>query len=216
MQFKIRSIATLCLAFCVLSTTNAQVTFGIKATVNHAWQQYAPNNFDPNVERKVWGYGTAVVIDKQLSKYISVSVEPSFVQRGAKCLPDSRGYKDVTLTANYLCLPILFNARYPLFKNRLFVTAALGENASWFMSGKQVFTFTWGNTEGQTVKLDMKTAGYNRIDIGLDGGFGFSIPIKKGFIDLNMRYYYGLRDVDEDFTSKNRSVAYQLGYRLSL
>jgi hypothetical protein len=43
-----------------------------------------------------------------------------------------------------------------------------------------------------------------------------SVPIKKGFIDANLRYNYGVRDVDKSYVSKNRSVSYQIGYRMSL
>ncbi len=216
MQFKTTILAILFTAFCLPFSAKAQYSFGIKTTANNAWQKYATGNFDPNVNISVWGIGAALTIDKKLSQYFSVAAEPSFMQRGTKCLPGFRDYKDVELTANYLCLPILFKVHYPVFKNKFFVTAELGENVSYFVSGTQKFTFLWGDNPVQKTNLDLKNSPYNRLDFGLDGGLGVSIPIKKSFIDVGFRYYYGLRDVDQNFMSKNRSMGYQMGYRFTL
>jgi hypothetical protein len=199
-------------------SANAQITYGIQVTRNHAWQQYKAGTFNEDLDLKVWGYGFAFTIERKLSKYFSVVAEPGIIQRGAKCLPGypPGTYGDVVLNANYFSLPLLYKARFPLFKEHLFVTAAIGPNTAWFVSGTTTFVSNNPKFPDDVFKLDLKNSGFNRLDVGVDGTVGMSVPIKKGFIDANLRYNYGVRDVDKSYVSKNRSVSYQIGYRMSL
>jgi hypothetical protein len=44
-----------------------------------------------------------------------------------------------------------------------------------------------------------------------------SIPLKKGFVDVNTRYYMGRKDVSQMlYDSKTQILTYQLGYRFIL
>ena len=173
--------------------TKAQFSIGLKGTVNHAWQQYQEGTYNEAANLTIWGYGASVTLDRQFSKYLSVGIEPSWIQRGSKCMPGyilPGNFTDAQLVANYLNLPILLKGHYPIFKNKLSANAEIGFSGAWFMSGKTILTSSDERYPTQKTKLDMKTeTSYNRYDYGLDGGFGLSIPIKKGFIDLNAHYY---------------------------
>jgi hypothetical protein len=218
MQLKQTIIVLFMVAFCLPFSANAQFTIGIQYTRNHAWQQYKAGTYNTDLDLTVWGNGFAITIDKKLSKYFSVALEPSLIQRGSKCLPGypPGTYGDVVLKANYFSLPILYKVHYPLFKERIFVTAMIGANPALFVSGTTTFVSNNPKFPDDVFKLGLKNGIYNRLDVGIDGGVGVSVPIKKGFIDANLRYNYGLRDVDKSYISKNRSVGYQIGYRMPL
>jgi hypothetical protein len=47
-------------------------------------------------------------------------------------------------------------------------------------------------------------------------GPGLGVKLGPGFVNLESRYYHGLTDANKNLTSKNRSLGYSLGYRLSL
>jgi Outer membrane protein beta-barrel domain len=198
----------------------AQFSIGIKGTRNHAWQRYQKGTYNEATDLTIWGYGASLTLDRQLSKYFSVGIEPNLIQRGSKCEPGfifSFYYSDVQLVANYVNLPVLLKGHYPIFKNKLCLTAEAGFSGAYFMSGQRVLIPKDTRLAAEKTPLDMKKeVNYNRLDYGFDGGLGLSVPIKKSFIDLNVQYYYGLKDVVKGFESKNRNLAYQLGYRFVL
>ena len=203
-----------------LFSAQAQVSVGAKITRNHTWQQYKDGTYDESANLTIWGFGSALTFDKQLSKYVSVSAELGWMQRGSKCMPDfirTPPYSDAQLVVNYLSVPIFLKGHYPILKNRLLITAELGFSGAWMVSGQQILMPSDARIPVVKTKIDMKTqTTYNRMDYGLNTGVGLSLPIKNGFIDANFAYYYGLKDVYKIYVSKNRSIAYQLGYRFVL
>jgi hypothetical protein len=219
---KIRIIAlVLPLIFMVAFQAKAQFSIGIKAIRNHAWLHYKEGTYNEEANLTIWGYAGAITLDKQFSKYLSVGIEASMIQRGSKCEPDfilSSSYSDAKLVANYLSLPVLLKAHYPILKHKLRVTAEIGGSCAYFLTGQRVLT-SKDKTRIPDLKtnLDMKQeVRYNRFDVGFDGGLGLSFPLKRGFIDLNAHYYLGLKNTVKRVESKNRNLAYEFGYRFVL
>ena len=66
------------------------------------------------------------------------------------------------------------------------------------------------------INLDKENTNINHFDYGLNAGIGLSIPLKKGFIDVNTRFYQGSKNATTYLDSKNQIVSYQLGYRFVL
>ncbi len=67
-----------------------------------------------------------------------------------------------------------------------------------------------------TIDFENSFSSLNKFDHGAYGGigFGFNFGMNQLFIEGN--YYHGLKDFDDDNTSKNRSLQLGLGFSRSL
>ena len=190
-------------------------SLGFKLNYNKAFQ----NNFALN------NFSAAPVFEWQFLRHLSIGIEPTYVQSVSKDIDHCPSYicepilvnpltpyikNEDKVNINYFSLPILLKFRFPILKNRLSITSEIGWSKSWLLSFKH-------NSSFDSQFLDMQGDDkLNTFDNGLNFGSGISIPLKKGFFDINMRYYFGKENVIEAFESKNQVLTYQLGYRFIL
>jgi hypothetical protein len=213
----------------------SEFSVGVKATENHTWKHYDASQYRKEVSYSNWHFNPALVLDWRFSKYFSLGIEPTMIQGVCRTYtsqwqegrpniiiewPYGTQPIDIQMNTNYLALPLLLKARFPIFKNNLLISPEFGYSFAWFVSGKRIETPA--NTAlfpVRETKLNRKNSSdINHYDEGLNVGLGFSIPLKRSFIDVNARYYKGQKDVNKyQFeSSKNQIVSYQLGYRVTL
>lgn len=197
----------------------SQLILGARITANHNWQKYDEGTNAANADLSVWGMGASVTALYRLSSRFAVGVEPGFVQRGTKCEP---GFVlpypgDAKLVCNFIDLPIVAEASRGLWKDRLLLSGKLGGGVSRLVSGyREISSF---NPEVPVDRNELALDNEPQLrcwEKGLMAGLGLGFKLGPGFVNLESRYYHGLTDANKNLTSKNRSLGYSLGYRLSL
>ena len=205
----------------LVNNIQAQLTFGIQGSYQNAWQDYG-DDFDGNGQ-KIKGYSTSLLAYYTVGNNIELGTEPGYVRRGAACEPGffiDNPYLsgDATLYANYLTAPVFVKTRKSIFKGSLDIFVKGGGGPSWLVDGYRQLDLEWGpadDTQIQDINFDEET-NLRRLDVGLNAGAGFEVRLGPGAVQFSYEYYHSLRDMNEEMTSKNRSMGYALGYVIRL
>jgi hypothetical protein len=211
----------------------SEFSVGIKSNINNAFHYYKATLYRDEVNYSVWQYSAAPVFEWQFLKHLSIGIEPTWIQGVSRSRISDVNIRypgseidwingaepiHIQINTNYIALPLLFKARFPIYKNKLLFSSEIGYSFAWFVSGKRIETPA--NTalfHVTETKLDNNNSwDINHYDEGLNVGLGLSIPMKRSFIDLNTRYYQGLRNINKTYDSKNQILSYQVGYRFTL
>jgi Outer membrane protein beta-barrel domain len=170
--------------------------------------------------------GLASLVEWQFLKHLSIGIEPSYVRNSFDNYESINDFFEIfkpdcgnglprymAFNAHYLALPILLKARFPVFKNKALISSEIGWSSQWLVSKSAIKNTNVFEYEGYT---DFVKSSINNFDHGLNVGIGFSIPLKKGFIDVNTRYFIGQKDVINIYNSKSQMLTNQIGYRINL
>lgn len=199
---------------------NAQVSVGLKTNYGTSWQEYGDlpiNGFDQRIN----SYGFAAEVAFNWSSRFKIKASPGYSRRGAACVP---GFAitfpglidDATVYADYVDLPIMIEYSLPLL-SKFSVFAHAGAGVAYMVGGHQNTSFTDLTRPNERQPLDFSDDSiFNRFDMGLHGGIGFSYDLGPGSLRLSGDYYHGLVDVTTTNTSENRSLAVGLGYTVSI
>ena len=107
--------------------------------------------------------------------------------------------------------------RYPVLSGKLEVFGKLGYGATMVASAYREVRDLTGEDPTVKSKLNLKNnESLNRFDHGLYTGFGFAWNFGRNQLFVETDYYFGMKDVDNFNTSKNRSVHFGLGYMIRL
>lgn len=185
----------------------SQSTLGLKAGINLAYQTTisTSNLFSKRIQqtKPLFGYQFGIFYKGKISKKLSFSTEPSFSVIGAKDLytylstsPDTAiAYKYIKNKIGYIEVPLMI--QYNL--NRFYVST--GPSLLFKL-------FTRSELSGSTLY-------YKSFDLAANLLTGYHISKKW---DFNLRYSYGLPDVNKDpaiaATKKNRYLNLSLLYTL--
>lgn len=202
----------------------AQISFGIKTGYTRARQDYGNITLPENAEVHVEGFHIATSSYFQFHKYFRVGLEPGYVERGAACFPGWGGRPefvgDTKLLLKYVELPIMISGVLPLFKNKLEASAKIGYGLSFIVKGFQEEEQSdFPGTEVSTTKTKINFNEFpnlNRWDNGVYGGLGLGYNFGRSQLFLEFDYYWGLKNVDKENTSKNRVYDLSLGYMFRL
>ena len=157
-----------------------------------------------------------------------------FVQKGvtsdATVILDSEGewhldlYAEENYTINYLEVPVM--AKYELGSDKLRYHFFAGPSIAYGLGGKYKANLSYNDEfyEPETVKGDIRFGNEpsenendmyfdNRIDVGLQVGGGVNIHNK---LSVDLKYGFGLSDLMDDTTSKNRAWQLTIGVPLAL
>jgi hypothetical protein len=200
-------------------------SLGFKVNMNTTFRNYDQHYLSNRATYSVNSMSASTVFEWQFSRCLSIGVEPSYVRniyyRYNNSIIGTLGFdcgnsypSDLDLNTNYFVLPILLKARFPVLKNKILISSEIGWNSIWLVNTEKM-----GNGSlkfSQLGKDEYSSLYINPFDHGLNVGIGFSIPLKKGFIDVNTRYYMGRKDVTHLYDSKTQILTYQLGYRFIL
>lgn len=210
MNFKLISSVALFLVFSI--TLQAQISVGFKGSFVKAWEDYGdtfvPEGADINIE----GGQFSLILNKSIGKNFQVGVEPGIVRRGAACEP---GFIDFAgesrILYNYLELPVMFGAKFPLLNNRFEIFGKCGYGAAYAVSAKRKFDRPNQPNDTDAVNFSDET-NKKRWDHGAYGSFGFGWNVWSGQIFLEGTYYHAMMHADTTFPSENRSVAIGVGF----
>jgi Outer membrane protein beta-barrel domain len=171
--------------------------------------------------------GLSSVLEWQFLKHLSIGIEPTYVRNAFDNFKAINDYFErfrpdcgvglpqyLAFNADYIALPILLKARFPIFKNKALISSEIGWSSQWLVSKSVLKNENVWAYEGYE---DYINSSINSFDNGMNVGVGLSIPFKKGFMDVNTRYYMGKKDITQiSHNSKTQILTFQLGYRFIL
>lgn len=214
-----KKLIVLSIAFLVSNFCLSQISLGLKSGYTKAWDYYGNVNLPADAEIHIHSRHLSLMVYKQMNERYSLGIEPGYVKRGAACVPgwiptfvgDSRIFVD------YLEFPVLINMNFNLVENDLILRVKMGAGVSMGVHAEEEVTLL-GSDEPSTINdLDFnQIGGLNRWDCGMYSGLGVSYQIKNGEIFIESSYYHGVRDIDPNTTSENRSINISLGYLWNL
>lgn len=204
---------------------SAQLTAGLKVQSGKSWQDYTFAEGVPPIDgynQRITHQGISAELFYQLQNpRFQLGIAPGFVQRGAACEPGFLGdnpflAQEATLYANYIQAPLLVRFR-PLLKKRFSLFTQVGGGLGYLVGGYRDVVF-WNPdepSEKQPLVFDNEPS-LNRIELGLQGGFGLSYQLGPGELQLSGDYYHGLTDMNKNFGSLHRAWSVGLGYAFRL
>lgn len=215
----LKQLFTIC--FCIMTLhASAQFSIGFRSGYTESWEEYGDVDLPDDADIKVEGYQVSLLAYLQLNKNFSVGVEPGFVKRGAACIPGFGIFQgDTKLLLDYVELPLLCKAKYPVFNNRIDLFAKLGYGASMITTAYSEETLIGTETPiVNKTKLDLSDDNslIKKWDHGVYSGIGVGINFGRHQILFETSFYHGMIDVERLNTSKNRSVHCGLGYMINL
>jgi len=201
-----------------LSHTYAQYTLGLKGGYTYAWPEYGPDAGLPEgAQTDVRGMNISVMAYYSLGKYLSLGIEPGFVERGASCIPGFGAFVDDTkFFLDYVEAPLMLSGQLPLLKQKLTLFGKVGYGAALLARGIQEVT-PFNDEPVTRSKIPLgKTSRLNRWDHGTYGAVGIGVNMGKTQLFLESQYFRGMRDADRNNISKNRSITVNFGLSRSL
>ena len=207
-----KKLIVLCFVLVISSSCFSQLSVGVKSGYTKAWDYYGNVNLPPDAEIHIHSRHLSLMAYKQMNERYSLGIEPGYIKRGAACVPgwipifvgDSRIFVD------YIELPVLINMNFNLIKNRLILRAKIGAGAAIGIHAEEEVTLIGSDDPPIVTEIDFRRL--NRWDYGLYNGLGLSYPIGNGELTIESSYYHGIRDLDPNTTSENRSFNLSLGY----
>jgi hypothetical protein len=173
----------------------------------------------PHRKPIIFGSG-GFMFQHNLKRVLSFKTGLSFQRKGYQVHDLPYYYIEDTLevwkgifTYDYITLPFLVKASFGK-KVKFFVNA--GPYGGFLLSRKRKWV-----SDHETINQKSNTSSYQRLDFGIVGGIGISVPIKKSWmINAEVSNYFGLQDITDvgAFTSYTNTTDLRLGvvYRLGL
>ncbi len=229
---KFKTLLSLVALFFIVSSTQAQLSLGLKGSVTQSWYGYDANPFAKGSDNKLAGMGASVQLYYRLGKRLSFGVEPGVVQRGAikpitsSCIGfcgtginfTEFPYNNPTIYAEYVQLPVFIRYSFPMFKGNLEVSGKLGAGTSIAISAYQKMDYSTysDGSDIEQIKFNEED-GFERKDGGLYGGLGIGHRIGPGTLVFEAELYRGLKVINSHyFGFKNQSQSFSLGYRIDM
>ena len=198
---------------------SSQSSFGIRCGYIKAWQNYGDVIIPDDAIIHVNRFQVSVLAYVDLNDHISIGIEPGFTQRGAACIPGSIFLSlpeiESKLLLNYAELPLMISDKLSIYKDKLEIFGKAGYGISRVQKAIRVDEFPGTGIPSERIKLPVSDPlVIRRLDNGWYAGAGISYNFGVNQLFLESNFYYGLRNVDPWFTSKNRSLHLGLGYRV--
>ena len=219
MQIKLKTIApiTFFLLFTFLFSyqVEAQISIGIKGGYSNAWEYYGDVDLPDDAQIDVDGYYFSLLSYLKLNKHLDIGVEPSFVQRGAACIPGFDPFLgDTEFQLNYIEIPLMLRGNICFLNDKLEAFGKIGYGASMVQKGIGQTTFIGSEDPPIITEIDFSNplSSLNRFDHGLYGGLGLGVNLGNNQLFLEGNYYNAFRDFDSNNTSKNRSLQLGIGF----
>lgn len=208
----------ICLSLATTFSLNAQTSIGIKGGYTIAWEFYdLPLPDDAEIE--VFGVNFGAMVYQRINPNLQIGLEPGFINRGAACEPGwtSNFTGDTSLAINYFELPIMISGHFPFCKGKLELFGKGGYGMGAVLTAFELYTPTGNDEPSDIDQIHFgDDSNFNRWDHGIYSGAGLGLKLGPGQLIVETDFYYGFRNVDRSFTSKNRSLNFNLGYIVQL
>ncbi len=203
------STYTLVLILFISTFSNAQISLGVKGGISNAWEFYGDVGLPEGAQIDVNGYHFAILSYYELTPFLSVGVEPGYVQRGAACVPGwNEWVGDTKFMLNYIELPLMLRGNVSFFNDQIEIYGKTGISGGFVQKGMEIIDPQSDGIPITRTKIDFKDEfeSLQRFDYGIYGGLGFAFNFGQNSFFIEGDYYHGLRDFDRLNTSKNRSI----------
>jgi len=208
------------LCCCITFQIRAQFSVGVRGGYIKAWEEYGDVDLPDNAKIHVNGFQVSALAYFEIIKHINIGLEPGYTQRGAACVPGFVVFnEEAKLFFNYIELPLMIKARFPVCNDKLEIFGKAGYGTSRIMTAFQEIQDLGSDEPPVRTEIDLNPRfgiNINRWDQGIYGGLGVAYNVRNNLLFLESNYYFGLKDVDTSKTSKNRSIHLGLGYLLKL
>ncbi len=208
------------LTFCILSfQLTAQFSVGIRGGYIKAWEEYGDVAIPAGANIYVHGFQLSGLAYYGLSKTFSIGFEPGYAQRGAACVPEFITFNgDAKLLFNYIELPLIISAKYPVLKEKMVVIGKAGYGISKVIKGYTEYKVP-GSEEPEKNPINFDNpfgTNVTRWDNGIYSGLGLGYNLGRSQLLFESVFYLGMKNVDKNATSLNRSIHFGLGYLIRL
>jgi hypothetical protein len=205
----------------LLSITSlfCQNRIGVQAGIGKARQIYSDNFvIPPDGDPWVRAYNVSILYQIRLNKHFYLGLEPSFVKRGAACVPGFNQWnEDQTWTIEYVEAPVLIQYETSFLKDRFSFFTKNGLGFSRVING---FSKTINTITGQTINREKLIFngdnGLRPIDVGVNSATGLAFNFRKSRIFGQFQYYRSFLDVSRSFVSQNKSIGFGLGFSVDI
>ncbi len=169
----------------MLVPVNAQTSLGFIGGLN-----LANVSIDPDMDvdwKNLNGLAAGGVLDFQLGDAASIRLEPMYLQKGTMA---EEGDNKLEYKANYLEVPVLLKYALGSGEAKPFILA--GPSIGYLLDAKLKAT------EGsESMEMDIKDV-TKSIDLSLNFGAGFLVPLGKNSCFITARYALGLTNANDD------------------
>jgi len=194
--------------FCLATSINAQVRFGVKAGGNFSnlYTSGSSQGINSDQYKGRFGYHFGGVMEYSFSNIFSIQPELMYLNHGANIKSNnSFEMKNAHVTLNTLQLPVNLKASFNTGKTRLFAYA--GPYVGYNMYGK-----VKGEVDGKSVSRELYSNGSNmkRLDYGV--GLGIGAEINK--FTLTLGNQLGIQDISGEKGGRMRAgnITLSAGY----
>ena len=195
-----------------------QLSIAIKGGYTEAWEEYGDIGLPDNAPIQVFRWNASAMVYYDLNKHLSVGVEPGYVQRGAACYPGFVVWNgDTRFLLDYVELPIMFQAKLPLFKDRMELFGKVGAGASMMVRAQRETIFFDSRQPPDKIPMQIGNGtNLRRWDAGAYTGAGIGVNLGPGQVFFEADFYYGFISAEKFNQSQNRSYNLGIGYRINL
>jgi len=190
------------------SNVSAQISLGVKAGVNIATVSLS-DEFSPEgaSEKSTVGFLFGGVAQFGLSDMFSIQPEVLYYQKGyVQEFEASAGGFDLTVTWNYLEVPVLLKANFG-DSDKLNYYEGIGPSMGYALDA----TFDDGTNKED---IDFEQGELSRLDWSLALDAGVNVPAGSGSLMLNLRYMLGIsniKDSPDPGDAKHRGIEVSIG-----
>lgn len=200
----VRGAGLTALLMLAASPAHAQwLNLGVKGGVNIATQQISGGGSGPGPQSRIGVVAGVFETLPPLFSWLDVQAEALYAQKGTKVTVTGI---TTTEAIDYLEVPVLARAKKMVGHWKFY--AAAGPSTAFRLRARTRTSFS-----GSTEEIDIGSQ-VESIDFGVAMGGG----VERGRLVIDARYTLGLSDIDKDktdaTTTKNRTIAVTLGYRL--
>ena len=211
---KLKTLLILPVVLFITNQSVAQFSIGIKSGISNAWEYYGDVDLPEGAEIDVNGYYFSVLGYYDLSKNLSIGIEPGFVQRGAACVPGwSPFIGDTEFNLNYIETPVFLRGNIGFLKDRISVFGKVGFGGSYLQHGVEIEESQFPEIPDNETVIDFegKFKTLSRYDYGAYGGAGIAVHFGATQLFIEGNYYHALKNFDSENISQNRSLQLGLG-----
>lgn len=208
------------LLLCLLTSSSyslmAQLSLGLRAGANFGNVSFDPDDdFDP---MSITGLIIAVPFEIAISENFAVQPELMYIQKGYGEEDSFQGQTfSIDLIINQIDVPVL--AKYLFVNSETFSAYAAGGPVFGYALSAKGKSESNGDKEEVDLDWDDDLPDYNRFEVLVSIGAGAGLPVGPGQIVLDLRYLFGLTDLDgadDDFTAKNNGFQATVGYMIPI
>jgi hypothetical protein len=190
-------IFTLGMVLMGLAVQAQQWSIGPVVGVNHSWMSNMEN------DKGKLGFNAGVILNYSNFEHLGLGLGVSYSREGV--VQEVNG-TDVNTTLDYVRIPLKFSIYLNDMEDNFRPKFYIGPQVGFLVGGKTEMFSENGVTESNSVDV------FDKTDLGVVMGAGFNYRVAEAtWLNLDLAYGVGLKDVAPNLDSKNRNVSLNMG-----